>query len=81
MGRSWRISASLSAKSCLVHCAAWFENRLAVTEMSWIYWVDGEAGAIWRVARDGTRRQRVIAQSAPIDAQPQDWLAGIYDDS
>lgn len=49
--------------------------------MSWIYWVDGEAGAIWRVARDGTRRQRVIAQSAPIDAQPQDWLAGIYDDS
>lgn len=44
--------------------------------MSWLYWVDGEAGAIWRVRRDGTERQRLIAQDAPIDAQPADWLAG-----
>lgn len=43
---------------------------------SWLYWVDGEAGAVWRVARDGTARRRLVSQDAPLDAQPADWLAG-----
>lgn len=50
---------------------------VCVAEESWLYWTDSEAGSIWRVARDGTGRARLVAQDAPIDAQPSDWLAGL----
>lgn len=43
----------------------------------WLYWLDSEAGSVWRVRRDGTRRELLLSQPAPLDAQPADWLAGL----
>ncbi|XP_041974246.1 low-density lipoprotein receptor-related protein 1 [Aricia agestis] len=49
----------------------------------WLYWADGEAGAAWRVRRDGSARQAVLVRGAAagagadaLGALAVDWLAG-----
>ncbi|XP_045484331.1 low-density lipoprotein receptor-related protein 1B [Pieris rapae] len=52
----------------------------------WLYWADPEAGAVWRVQRDGSKRQRVLQQADggneeglplySLAALAVDWLAG-----
>lgn len=54
------------------------------TEEEWLYWADPEAGAVWRVKRDGSKRQRVLQQAEggneeggdSLAALAVDWLAG-----
>ncbi|KAJ2938967.1 hypothetical protein O0L34_g17783 [Tuta absoluta] len=46
-------------------------------EGEWLYWADSEAGAIWRVKRDGTNRQLLLHQADPPLAPPNDCLAGL----
>lgn len=44
----------------------------------WLYWADAEAGGVWRVRRDGSRRE-LVARTSDADgpaALAVDWLAG-----
>lgn len=51
---------------------------LCVAEGEWLYWAEAETGRVWRVHRDGSERQLLVEQRAPLQTQPFDSLAGHY---